>query len=371
MSWLLCRSRYQGERSESSHSASIMITVKFISRLPASQWQRYFPTPEHVWGDCRFIFERETSGYDWLVVYDELAPAPGESQSSASELLACAPENTLLITTEPSSIKVYGQHYTQQFAHVLTTQPAWALPHAQRHWQQAANHWFYGGDDGNPMTYERLVQGGGSKTGMASMVGSGKAQKHTMHATRFAFMQRVQALMPELKVFGRGYRPMADKAEALDPYRYHICLENHLAPHHWTEKLADAFLGGCLPFYAGAPNAADYFPEGSFVRISMNDPEGAVALLRQAIAEDWYSQRLPLIQEARRRVLQDYHLFAVTEHIIALAGVAPPAATPVCILSRHALRKRSLAVALFHVLEKIKVRLRTWRERRCAAAESL
>lgn len=335
-----------------------MNTVKFITRLPASEWPKYFPGKDFVWKSCRFVFDREARDYDWLVVYDELAPAAGQSAGTASEVLACPSQNTLLITTEPASIKVYGRHYTEQFGHVLTTQPESALPHVQRHWQQAANHWFYGGDAGNPMTYERLAQGGGPKTGMASMVGSGKAQKHTMHATRFAFMQRVQELMPELEVFGRGYKPMADKAEALDPFRYHICLENHLSAHHWTEKLSDAFLGRCLPFYAGAPDAADYFPEGSFVRISMSDPEGTVALLRRAIAEDWYSQRLPLIEEARRRVLQDYHLFAVTERIIAESVSVPAGFGSTTIYSRHALRRRSWWVALYHGFEKLRARLR-------------
>lgn len=341
-----------------------MVTVKFISRLPASEWPKYFPQQDFVWKSCRFVFNREARDYDWLVVYDELAPAAGQTQKTAKEVLACPSANTLLVTTEPSSIKVYGHHYTQQFGHVLTTQPEWSLPHQGRHWQQAANHWFYGGDANNPMTRARLLAGPGPKTGMASMVGSGKAQRHTMHATRFAFMQRVQELMPELTVFGRGYRPMADKAEALDPYRYHICLENHLAPHHWTEKLADAFLGRCLPFYAGAPDAADYFPEGSFVRISMRDPEGAVVLLRQAIAEGWYEQRLPLIEEARRRVIENYHLFAVIEDIVAAAPAAASVQAPATLYSRHALRRRSLWVALYHGIEKLHVRLRSLLERK-------
>lgn len=340
-----------------------MKVVKFVTRLPQSEWPKYFPTMDFSWKSCRFVFDREARGYDWLVVYDELAPAAGQTQATASEVLACAPQNTLLITTEPSSIKVYGRHYTQQFGQVLTTQPDWALPHVRRHWQQAANHWFYGGDPANPMTHARLLQGGGPKTGMASMVGSGKAQKHTMHATRFAFMQRVQELMPELEVFGRGYKPMADKAEALDPFRYHICLENHLSAHHWTEKLSDAFLGHCLPFYAGAPDAADYFPEGSFVRISMDDPEGAVALLRQAIAEDWYSQRLPLIEEARRRVVEDYHLFAVIEGIVTAASPQSFPVAAVTIYSRHALRRRSWLAAFYHGFEKLRARLRAFWDR--------
>ncbi|HEX4870651.1 MAG TPA: hypothetical protein VFV15_08040 [Moraxellaceae bacterium] len=340
-----------------------MTRVKFLSRLDPGEWDRYFPDGGTTWKSCTFSFGRDDRDYDWLVVYDELPPAPGQTQKQAREALACPRANTLLITTEPASIKCYGWHYTAQFGHVLTTQPVWALPHPRRHFQQAANHWFYGNDPAARMSHARLVAGPGPKTRMASMVGSAKAQRHTQHYRRFAFMQRVQQLMPELDVYGRGFIPLPDKANALDDYRYHICVENHLAPHHWTEKLSDAFLGRCLPFYAGAPDAGDYFPAGSFVPISMDDPDGAVALLRQAMAEGWYEQRLPLIEEARRRVLEEYHLFAQIERIVRAAEAAPAAgAGAAVLLSRHALR-RSPLVAVFHGLEKAYVRVRSVLER--------
>ena len=334
-----------------------MLRVKFLSSQPASEWQRYFPNGKPVWKSCEFTFDRDDRFYDWLVVYDELPPAVGQNRNSAVEIVACPAQNTILITTEPASIKSYGRYYTRQFGHVLTTQPAWALPHPQRHWQQTANHWFYGSNHNAPMSYERLQRGGAGKTKDVSMVGSAKAQKHTMHATRYAFIKRIQELMPEIDVYGRGYIPMTDKAEALDDYRYHIALENHIAPHHWTEKLADAFLGRCLPFYAGAPNATEYFPEGSLVAIDMKKPEAALALLRQAIAENWYEQRLSLIEEARQRVLEDYHLFAVIEKIIMTAPIVKayiPRTT--CIYSRHALRRRSLWIAIFQAGEKLVLR---------------
>ena len=42
--------------------------------------------------------------------------------------------------------------------------------------------------------------------------------------------------LPELDIFGHGVNPMNDKAEALDPYRFHIAVENHVYDHHLTEK---------------------------------------------------------------------------------------------------------------------------------------
>lgn len=65
-----------------------------------------------------------------------------------------------------------------------------------------------------------------------STIYSSKRQWHTMHAQRFAFIQRMRELLPEMDVFGRGATPMDDKADALAPYRYHLAVENHIAPHH-------------------------------------------------------------------------------------------------------------------------------------------
>ena len=92
------------------------------------------------------------------------------------------------------------------------------------------------------------------------MVFSPKRMRHTLHHHRFNFMRDLMQLLPEMHVYGRGARALDDKADALDAYRYHVAIENYIGPHHWTEKLSDAFLGLTLPFYAGCPNATDYFP---------------------------------------------------------------------------------------------------------------
>lgn len=337
--------------------------VKFLARVSSREWARYFPSERQVWGSCEFTFDRDEPDYDWLVVYDELPPASGQPRKSACEVLAGSPGNTILFTTEPCSIKTYGRHYTDQFGHVVTPQPAWALPHPHRHWQQGSNHWFYGGETGVPMSRERLLAGPPAKTEDLSMVCSTKAQWHTQHARRANFAQALRERLPEMTAFGRGIRPINDKAEAMDAFRYHVVLENHIAPHHWTEKLSDAFLARCLPFYAGAPNTDDYFPVGSVIHIDMNDPDGAAAIIRQAMADGLYEQRLPLVEEARRRVLEDYHLFAVIADIVAEASdtvqVSAVTGVPPVLLSRHALRASSLWVALYHAVEKLHVRLAT------------
>ncbi|MDP2226985.1 MAG: glycosyltransferase [Moraxellaceae bacterium] len=339
-----------------------LITVKVVGRVLASDWLRYFPEEDGIWGGCRFIFDRDATAYDWVVVYDDVPPRHGQPTHAASEPLLCPPENTLLVTTEPSSIKSYGRHYTAQFGHVLTTQPEWALPHPHRHWQQAANHWYYGAGK-TYMSRARVESGGGEKTGVISIMGSPKAQTHTLHAYRFRFIQRIKELIPEIEIIGRGHREVDDKAEAIDPFKYHVVLENHVSAHHITEKLPDAFLGRAFPFYAGAPNVSDYYPEGSYVEIDIKDPDGAAVIIRRALADDLYEKRFPLLEEARRRVLEEHHFFAVVSRIIESSEQGKTVESGRFLLSRHAMRRSSVIIAVAQVLEKIHARVCTYMEK--------
>lgn len=339
------------------------VRVKFLSRLDPREWLRYFPQEDGRWDECEFVFDRDARDYDWLVVYDDVPPAAGQSRSTASEHLACQRENTLLVTTEPASIKAYGRGFAAQFGQVLTSQPAWALPHPRRYYQQTANHWFFGSAEGAWMSRAELARGPSvaDKKQTISVVYSPKRQWHTLHAVRFNFIEEMRRLLPEMAVFGRGATPMKDKADALAPFRYHLVVENHIGSHHITEKLTDAFLGRCLPFYAGAPNAADYFPAGSFIPIDIRNPVGAAERIRKAMREDEWTTRLPEIEEARRRVLDQQNIFAVTCGIISgsVSGEETPSLRGGLILGRHAWRKRHRVGSILHGLEKLYVRSRS------------
>ncbi len=319
------------------------IRVKMLmGKVPEAHWLRQLPHGKPEWGRCRFIFDKEATDYDWLVVYDDLPPVAGERFSQRQERLPGSRHNSLLITSEPSSIKSYGSAYVSQFGHVLTSQEPWALKHPQRIYAQPAMQWFYGVADDHLRDYDSLLAHVPTdKTGVISTVCSNKKQRHTLHQRRYGFTQELKALLPELEIFGRGVQAIDDKAEALDSYQYHITIENQIAPHHWTEKLADAFLGATLPFYHGCPNAADYFPEESFIPIDVFDTSGSYEIIARAIRDGEYQRRLPHILEARRRVLTEYNIFAVLAREIA-ARDQPGSSDGAVICARHALRKGSL-----------------------------
>ncbi len=294
---------------------SAKLKIKLLSRAQPSYWSRYFEDPNQpVHGACEFTFDSDATNYDWLVVYEQF---PRGSRFRTSEQLQCAPENTLLLTTEPPTIKRYPHVFTRQFGHVLTSHPETLLSHHSRIYSQPALKWFYATNQDNGVPIAELKREKPDKSKQLSTVCSSKQQGHTLHRRRYDFVQHLRGEIAELDVFGRGVRPVNDKAEALRPYRYHLAIENYLGKHHWTEKLSDSFLGHCLPLYYGCPNTFDYFPEEAVVAIDIENREATIETIRQAIQDDWYSQRLPAIQEARRRVLEDYSLFSVVSRIVS------------------------------------------------------
>lgn len=334
------------------------ITVKFIIKNPIDDetpWRRQLPDASPAFGRCDFTFDPDADRYDWLVVYDEL-PTKGEA-------LACPREHTILVTAEPSSIKVYGSAYLKQFGAVLTSQEPWAMKHHNIIRRMPCLFWFYGRpttDSGPTLTHDALhAQQPPTKDLLISAACSNKRMGHTLHKARYDFVQAVKAAIPELGVFGHGMKEMNDKAESLDRYKYHLALENHWAPHHITEKLTDAYLGGALPFYFGAPNATDYFPEDSFIPIDTRKPTESIAIIERAIADNEFDKRKDALAEAKRRVLDKHNLFAVLAGEIERVDTGKRGSEGVKLINRRVFRNRNPLGALGYLIERYTVQAKT------------
>ena len=280
-----------------------------------------------------FVSDLACRDYDWLVVYDELG---------APERLACPHERTILATCEPVSIKHYSHAYVRQFGHLLTNRPD-VDGHPHYHLGRGYYKWFC--DRTHPEAVSTAIP---PKTKLVSAVCSSKQMKHTKHFARFRLMSELAKGVPGLEWYGHGVRSFGKKHEVMDPYKYHVVVENHLAPHHWTEKLSDAFLCECLPFYAGAPDLADDFPKDSFIPIPIDDPAEAVRIVKAAIANGEYEKRRDAVLEAKRLILTKYNFWAqvieVIEECDACLTRRDTASTT--IYPRKALRRHNVSAAL-------------------------
>ena len=339
------------------------LKIKFLARQPADQdialWTSLLPNGDANSFGVEFLFDPDDRDYDYLVVYEGLTFRPGERKSNRVETLACGRANTLFITTEPPSIKVYGTHFLHQFGHVLTKQPINHPGHIDR---TPPLRPYYGrplpGEDGEYTPFDTLRQtyaerSGDKKHPELSTVCSDKTMTPALKA-RYDFVMRL-AQDGEIDVFGRGIKPIANKAEAMDAYAYHIAIENHLAPGHWTEKISDCFLAECLPFYHGDPKIAEAFPEDAVIPINIHDFEASEAIITKTMRDREYERRLPAIREAKRHVIEDHNTLKVAADIVK-ETYDPEAPKGGNLMGRHAWRKAHPLLATRDAIARERVR---------------
>jgi hypothetical protein len=159
-------------------------------------------------------------------------------------------------------------------------------------------------------TWAELCAPAPVKTKTIATVCSAKMMRQTMHRKRYELTSHLASSIPGFEWYGRGVRPIERKCDALDAYKYHVAVENHIAPGHWTEKLADPIYAECLTFYAGDPEVGGILPPESFIPIPIEDPVEAQRIIRDAIDNDEYSKRVDAIREAKKRLIEKYNLWA-------------------------------------------------------------
>lgn len=283
-----------------------------------------------------FTFDPSCTDYDWLVVFDEMPFDDRGTYRKGCEQLKCSPKNTILATWEPVSIKSYSKAYTRQFGYLLTNRPK----EAENHPGYRLGRGYFPAMHGHTVSeLEHLP----TKTKTISAVCSSKQMKHTQHFARYQLISTLAKEIDGFDWFGFGVKPLEKKYDALDAYKYHVTVENHVAPHHWTEKFADAILCECLPFYAGDPAIDEIFPKECYIPIPIDDPEEALRIVKDAIAAGEYEKRREAILEAKKLMMEKYNFFDQIIAVIRDAGTSAFDGQSKRIYARRTLRFHSLS----------------------------
>jgi hypothetical protein len=272
---------------------------------------RQTPENDGVWREIRFVCGISDDEPDWLLSYDE----PEDTVRTRVPVA-----RRILFVTEP--VKDYRPHYLRQFGVVVSPRRLdgfngiWIQRHASLPWHfgidKSQSHWEQQATLFSELTALRPEE----KRFDLSIICS-NLTRLPEHRRRLAFAEALKGLLGDrLHWYGSGIRDMADKAEAIVPYRYHVALENNTIDHFWTEKIADAYLGRTFPFYWGCPNLDAYFSTGAFARIDIGDPEGAARIIETAIANRLFEKRATEMEDARRKVLFEYNLFNEVRNLI-------------------------------------------------------
>ena len=252
------------------------LRTHIFSDIPSGIFHKQFPgtLPELQGISFSFGLDIPPSGIDVLIVYN---------RASYSIRTHLPRSRTVFVAAEPDVIHPYKRRYLNQFGLVVSASEKKLETEQLR--TVACWYWIAGIDysnssgSGKPKGYDYFTAlAPGEKRDKISIVSSTKVFTE-FHRKRVRFIEEIQRLIPEhLELYGRGYRSIGDKSDALLPCKYHLAIENGTGLDIWTEKLADPLLCWAHPFYAGCTNVEDYLPKGSFSYIDLDRPEHAAAL---------------------------------------------------------------------------------------------
>lgn len=147
------------------------------------------------------------------------------------------------------------------------------------------------------------------------------------HIKRVDFVKFLEKKGMDVHVYGgnkflwknyKGSLPYHKKDDSLYPYKYSFNCENHSIKNYCTEKLIDGILAETLVFYSGCYNVKDYINDKAFVYLELSNFEKDYQIIKKAIEENWWNQRLPYIKEAKEKILNELQFFPRIEKIITL-----------------------------------------------------
>jgi len=137
------------------------------------------------------------------------------------------------------------------------------------------------------------------------------------HRQRLDFILKLKSIIPDLlDIYGEGFDFVIDKYDIYSKYKYVLAFENCREKGYWTEKIADAYLCEAFPFYWGAPDLSNYFSEAAYEEIDMSSVDFAAQKMKQYIKSNYYKNKLPMILEEKKKILNNYNPFIRISQIL-------------------------------------------------------
>jgi len=313
-----------GLTSEDRQARGIKRTVRLVADIPGLWSRTISQTPNGLcqWGSTLFV---ASGPADYSLT---LNSNPGSGALSFLELGLQSPEDqrvsSLALHMEPDQyIAELGYDYDKSWPKVdrfYTNSERLLLMGAPYQPSPPYVHFHVG------KSFDFLSKTPApKKTTNLSMIVS-DIQRLDGHKQRLKFVRDLDESAIECSIFGRGgdllrlkkYRGFVlNKWNVHARCRYSLVIENSISPLYWSEKFADAILGFSLPIYHGCSRLEDFFPEGSYIRLDINDHD-ALYHLSEILADDPYEARLPAINEARRMILSEQNLYAFVDRELDL-----------------------------------------------------
>ena len=146
------------------------------------------------------------------------------------------------------------------------------------------------------------------------------------HIKRIEFIRRLEECgFNGVDVYGvenyhnyKNYVGKTDNKSEMAKYKYCFSCENNWEKNYATEKIWEPILCECLCFYWGCPNLDEHIDGGAFVRLDLDDFEGAMAIVNRAIEEDWWSARIDIIRKEKHKILEEIGFFPRLKKVLGV-----------------------------------------------------
>lgn len=104
-----------------------------------------------------------------------------------------------------------------------------------------------------------------------------------------------------------------DKRTIIEPYQFHIAVENAMHNNWFADKIVDCFVAKTIPLYWGCPNLGEHFNMDGVIRF--NDYVELEARIRELTPETYLS-KLAAVEENYKRALPYLHTWNRIEDAI-------------------------------------------------------
>lgn len=266
-----------------------MIHVLITASFDLNFISKIFPNGDLLYNDIQFYTTDERKEFDFVIMLNSVKHDMN---------IRVNQRNIIRINMEPPNAIAGYQQYGSKYEWLQLTQIKTnnsLLSHGCVPWQINMSY-----DDLKKMNLHTI------KSKKLSWITS-NLNVTRGHKIRMEFLKKLQENKIQFDLYGRGFKPISHKEEALIPYKYTIVFESMKFPYYWTEKLTDALLSGCLPIYVGSPDIYNYFPKDAIIAINPDDSKSVNCIL-DLLHRDPYSQHVDAINEARNLILDEYSL---------------------------------------------------------------
>lgn len=304
-----------------------MIRINILSGVQKNpffaQWDKdQFPETEY------YICENSVENIIWdiVVVYENV---------KQQQTFKCKRGGLIYVAGEPPMMRPLPNAFLRQFDEVVipnikSKHPHKLLSHGFLNWSLGVSF----KTKEHRYNFEQLKNLQTVKTKNISIVTSNKRMMPG-HNRRMDIINKLRKdFSGKIDFFGAGYNFVEYKADALIPYRFHICMENSTIPYYWTEKFSDPVLANCIPIYCGCTNIDSYFDNRGYETFSCDNYIFLKNLISEILKnpESMYQQYYPYMRNNRDTLLAKENLipFIIERYSSNISDESPR----ICVIKR-------------------------------------